>query len=138
MAVSSALRQLVRQRAGDCCEYCKIPQEFDEATFQIDHIRASKHGGPTVEENLAWACFPCNNHKGPNVAGYGETDEIQPLFNPRQDVWDEHFQWNGPELVGKTSNGSATIRVLAINLPDRVALRRELIEEGVFPPIPRS
>lgn len=134
MAVSSSLRQFVRQRASGCCEYCQMPQEFDEATFQVDHIRAGKHQGPTVADNLAWACFPCNNHKGPNVAGYAETDEIQPLFNPRQDVWDEHFEWNGPELVDRTPKGAATINVLAINLPDRVAFRRELVEEGIFPP----
>jgi 5-methylcytosine-specific restriction endonuclease McrA len=111
-----------------------MPQAFDEATFQVDHIRAGKHEGATVAENLAWACFPCNNQKGPNVAGYSETDEIHPLFNPRKDHWNDHFEWDGPELVGKTATGQATINVLYINLPDRVALRRELIVEGVFLP----
>jgi hypothetical protein len=36
-------------------------------------------------------------------------------------------------LVGRTAVGRTTISVLRINLPDRVRLRRELIEEGVFP-----
>ncbi len=36
-------------------------------------------------------------------------------------------------LKGKTPVGRVTVYVLAINLSFRVALRRALIEEGVFP-----
>jgi hypothetical protein len=45
----------------------------------------------------------------------------------------DHFEWNGPLLVGKTPVGSVTIDVLAINLPYRVTLRTALFEEGIFP-----
>ena len=62
------------------------------------------------------------------------TNEIVPLFNPRQDRWVDQFAWNGPVLVGKTPVGTVTIAVLAINLPYRIALRAALIEEGIFPP----
>jgi hypothetical protein len=37
-------------------------------------------------------------------------------------------------LAGRTPQGRATVRVLKINLDHRVEFRRELIEEGVFPP----
>jgi len=40
--------------------------------------------------------------------------------------------WNGAILVGRTRIGRATIRVLAINDPDAVAFRAELMDEGVF------
>lgn len=112
-----------------------MPQEFDPLPFQIDHIIARKHGGPTSAENLALACFSCNNHKGPNIAGIDpDTQALARLFHPRQDDWSEHLIWNGPELMGKTPIGRVTIAVLAINLPHRIALRHALIEEGVFPP----
>jgi hypothetical protein len=37
-------------------------------------------------------------------------------------------------LTGLTACGRATIRVLKINLEHRVEFRRQLIEEGSFPP----
>lgn len=135
MAVSRAQRRNVKDRAGDRCEYCQMPAELDEAPFQVDHLRPEKHHGQTVLENLAWTCFPCNNHKGCNVAGYDpHTDQMEPLFNPRKHVWTEHFQWDGPRLLGKTAISRTTIDVLAINAADRVAFRQELIAESLFPP----
>ncbi len=133
MTVSAKLQRLVRERAGDCCEYCQLPAEFAWLPFQIDHIISEKLHGPTTAENLAWSCEPCNSHKGPLAAGYLTGKHI-PLFHPRQDRWSDHFQWNGPLLVGKTDCGLATIDVLVINRADRVEVRRALIAEGVFPP----
>ena len=56
------------------------------------------------------------------------------LFHPRRQQWHRHFRWDGPVLVGRTQTGRATIRVLAINAPDRVEHREGLIAEGLFPP----
>jgi hypothetical protein len=50
--VNTQLRQEVIERAGHCCEYCRINQEDQFFAFEIDHIIAEKHGGPTVTENL--------------------------------------------------------------------------------------
>jgi HNH endonuclease len=47
------LDQFVRQRAGDRCEYCLIPQSEREFRFQIDHVIARQHRGATLPENLA-------------------------------------------------------------------------------------
>ncbi len=40
-----------------------MPQEFDVAHFEIDHIRPQVHNGLTIAENLAWSCFPCNSQR---------------------------------------------------------------------------
>jgi hypothetical protein len=55
------------------------------------------------------------------------------VFHPRTDNWADHFRWDGPELVGRTPIGEVTIAVLAINQPAAVAVREELMAEGVFP-----
>ena len=96
---------------------------------------AGKHGGQTSAENLALSCFYCNGHKGPNIGGLDpETGQLSRLFHPREDVWSDHFRWDGPALIGKTPVGRATIAVLSINAVDFVLLRVSLIREGVFPP----
>jgi hypothetical protein len=60
--------------------------------------------------------------------------EIVPLFNPRRQQWVRHFRWRGAFLIGKTKCARATIRVLNINLEDRLRLRAILCAAGVFPP----
>ncbi len=80
-----ALEDRVWQRALSRCEYCQGPQEYDRLPFEIDHIIALKHRGPIRRGNLCLACFACNNHKGPNVAGVAETTKtVVKLVNPRR------------------------------------------------------
>ena len=80
-------------------------------------------------------CSFCNRHKGPNLAGRrSRKQRIVPLFNPRRHKWSRHFRWDGPELIGRTPQGRATVIALKINLEHRMDLRQGLIEEGVFPP----
>jgi hypothetical protein len=99
----------------------------------VDHIIAQQHGGTTTIENLAWSCLHCNKHKGPNIAGIDPASgQLSPLFHPRKQRWERHFAWDGPILLGRTHSARATIQVLAINHPDFVAFRAELLEEGVF------
>ncbi|MFM7165558.1 MAG: HNH endonuclease [Planctomycetaceae bacterium] len=132
------LRQLVLERARFCCEYCQMPQAFSDAGHEMDHIIAEKHGGLTTSENLALACFHCNNHKGPNIAGVDpESGAVTRLFHPRLDRWNEHFYWSGAVLCGQTSIGRTTVRVLDVNIRHRLLHRQALVEEGVFPPFNR-
>jgi hypothetical protein len=130
------LAQEVRRRAGDACEYCRMPQaNYPTVAFPIDHIRARQHGGRTTLANLALSCLHCNSHKGPNIAGIDPaTNKLTKLFNPRRHKWAKHFRWSGPYLVGRTAVGRVTIAVLALNHPDVVEVREALIEEGLFPP----
>jgi hypothetical protein len=114
-----------------------MPHEFDPLPYQIDHVIARQHRGTTSFDNLALACLACNNHKGPNIAGIdpdAADENVVRLFRPHDDVWEDHFTWDGPYLRGKTAIGRVTVYVLAMNLAYRVALRQTLISEGVFPP----
>jgi hypothetical protein len=133
--MDESLAQQVRERAGNVCEYCHMPQAFYQTVFQIEHIIAKQHSGRTVLGNLALACLRCNGHKGPNIAGLDPvTKKLTGLFNPRRHKWERHFRWEGAYLVGRTPAGRVTIHVLAMNDPDTVRAREELMEEGVFPP----
>jgi len=110
-----------------------LPENVSDLPFHFDHIIAEKHRGLTVLANLAWACFSCNMHRGPNVAGIDPvTDEVVRLFRPRQDVWEEHFSWQGAWLYGQTPIGRTTVVVLEMNEPDAVMLRELLLVEGTF------
>lgn len=56
MSIPASLRRLVIQRADDRCEYCRISQAGQVATFHIDHILPVVANGETTPENLALAC----------------------------------------------------------------------------------
>ena len=84
--------------------------------------------------NSAWSCAQCNGAKGSDATAYDpDTDELVRLFNPRADSWEEHFSWDGPVLLGKTTIGRATVALLRINDPARVEQRRLLMEAGLYP-----
>jgi len=130
--MDAALQGLVRRRAYFRCEYCLLPQALVSTPFQFDHIIAQFHDGQTIADNLAYACFHCNNFKGPNVAGIDPaTGEIIRLFHPRRDAFAEHFKWEAEQIVGLTPVGRATIRTLRLNQPLRLVIRRSLLLEGV-------
>jgi hypothetical protein len=120
-------RQLVRRRARNCCEYCRIPQEATPFIgFHVEHIRAKQHTGDENPENLALACDRCNAFKGPNLTSVDpDTGVAVPLFNPRSDDWAEHLLFEAGEVLGLTPTGRATVRLLNMNAPRRVQLRRE-------------
>jgi hypothetical protein len=126
-------RELVRkvvERAGHRCEYCLLPEGALLLPFQIDHVIAEKHGGSTVEDNLALACPHCNRFKGPNIAGIDvESGDAVRLFHPRKDIWREHFNWDGARVAGCTPIGRATVQVLAMNADDLLLIRIELLKE---------
>lgn len=73
------------------------------------------------------ACSYCNFHKGPNIAAIDpDSGQIVPLFNPRRDLWADHFAWEGTVVVGRTAIGRATVELLAMNDWQRVELRENL------------
>ena len=124
--ITAELRQLVRQRAAERCEYCHLPEDFfPDAAFHVEHIIARQHGGGDEAENLALACHHCNLKKGPNIAGLDpQTGELTRLFHPRDNSWDDHFSLlpNGL-ILGRTDVGRTTEFVLAMNSDIRVAIR---------------
>ncbi len=118
-----ALCERVRTRAGQ--------RHAPFVSFHIEHIVPRQHGGSDDPSNLALACHRCNLHKGPNLTGIDpESGQIVRLFNPRDAAWEAHFTLQGTHVVGLTPTGRATVRVLAMNAPERVQLRTELSGNG--------
>jgi hypothetical protein len=114
----------VAARAARACEYCRIREQDDAYSFHVEHIIAVKHGGASELNNLAYSCQHCNLHKGPNLSGIDpESGEVVTLFHPRRDSWEHHFALAEFRFVGLTPMGRATVRVLAMNDPDRTQLR---------------
>lgn len=124
----------MRQRANGRCEYCRLPQAAAPYyTFHVEHIRARQHQGGDEPSNLALACPDCNAKKGPNIATVSPgTGVVIELFNPREHHWEEHFTMVGPEIIGITEIGRATIRLLELNEEERVAVRSQLLDEGAL------
>jgi len=133
--IPASLRRLVIQRAENRCEYCGISQIGQVATFHIDHIVPVVAGGETIAENLALACVSCSLRKGArqNLED-SETGEVVSILNPRQQVWKEHFDWNGVEVVGLTATGRATVQALDLNRATMLAIRAEEELLGRHPP----
>ncbi|MCV6637852.1 HNH endonuclease [Candidatus Albibeggiatoa sp. nov. NOAA] len=120
--ISTALRKLVSQRAQDICEYCLMPEIVSFSVHHIDHIIAEKHGGETEESNLALACLICNKHKGSDIASIDpETQNIVPLFHPRNDIWTAHFRLeNNGKIEGLTAIGRVTAKLLKFNTVEKM------------------
>ena len=92
-----------------------------------------RKGRVVVMDNLAWCCQGCNAKKGPNLSGWlKETGEVVPLFNPRQDNWDDHFAWDGLKIVGLTAIGRATAWLLEMNAEERIRWRAALRTHGLL------
>ena len=76
--------------------------------------------------NLARACSECNLAKGPNLAGLeSETGRLVPLFHPRTENWQDHFERRGLLSLGQTVIGRVTANVLNFNSDDRLAQRAQ-------------
>ncbi|MBI4658467.1 MAG: HNH endonuclease [Verrucomicrobia bacterium] len=123
-----AVTQLVRDRAGNRCEYCHLPQNRSVLRFHTEHIVARQHGGGDELDNLALACPECNRRKGTNLTGVDpDTGKVTQLFNPRRHPWEEHFSFEGSRIATITAVGRTTARLLAFNAGRRLRLREALL-----------
>jgi hypothetical protein len=130
----SEIRRLVHERADGCCEYCQTSEENSGQTMQVDHIDPK---GGNVLDNLCLSCWSCNNHKHKaRLAADPETGAHVPLFNPRTQVWSEHFEWTdgSTRIRGLTPVGRATVARLRMNRAVIVVARRRWAEGGYHPP----
>jgi hypothetical protein len=131
--MDAATVQSVRQRAGNRCEYCHLPQEFSGLRFHVEHIVARQHRGTDDADNLALACPECNCHKGTNLTGVDpDTGKVTPLFHPRRDRWADHFKIVDGGIVGKTAAGRTTTWLLEMNSSERQRMRQRLIKLGLL------
>lgn len=132
--IDPEMRRFVAERAERCCEYCRVPEVDFLIEFHVDHIRSIKHGGTTVPENLAYACSDCNAHKGTDLSTFLDNDAVfTRFFNPRTDLWSEHFETSEGVVYAQTPIGAATIKIFQINEIDRVIIRQELARDGRYP-----
>ena len=126
---------LVEGRAGSRCEYCRMHQALQGATFHVEHVLPTSRGGASGLDNLAWSCPGCNLHKSDRVDAVDpEGGAAVPLFSPRRDRWAELFRWEGYHLIGQTPVGRATVSALDLNHPRRLLIRRAEELLGLFPP----
>lgn len=133
--IPTKIRGEVEQRAGMLYEYCLMRDSDGHFKHHIDHILPRKHGGQTILENLALACWRCNLYKGTDVGSFDfETDgKFVRFFNPRTQIWTQHFQIesNG-EIIPLTAEARVAAKILRLNYETRIEERRELIEAGLY------
>ena len=133
--IPASLHAAVVLRAEQRCEYCRLSQLGQEAAFHVDHVRPRTAGGPTRLENLALACVSCSLRKWANQTAIDpDSGEEAPLFDPRTQVWSEHYRWAAEKVVPLTSTGRATVAALAMNRPMILAIRQEEAARGRHPP----
>ncbi len=131
--LSAELRESVKQRANERCEYCLLPQAFSLHKHEPDHVIPRQHSGQTSAANLALACFRCNRFKGPNVGSFDPaTGFLVPFFNPRNQRWADHFAWEEAIIRPLTPEARVTVIIFRLNDDDRVAERQSLMKAGLF------
>jgi 5-methylcytosine-specific restriction endonuclease McrA len=127
--MEARLRQFVRHRAKNYCEYCALPQASEPLPFHIEHIIPRQHGGKDSADNLALACHHCNLQKGTNLSGLDPvTEKLTRLFHPRLDDWDDHFKNRDGEIIGLSAIGRTTPTLLRMNEDGRLQLRESAVQ----------
>jgi hypothetical protein len=157
------VRDIVRLRALDACEYCLMPTTGPTTgKFHVEHIvargnwRAYQIGtlrGPLRRRdrllrasanhiaNYAWSCSFCNEGKSNETMGrYG--GRFVRFFDPRYDNWPDHFAFLPSSeygvIVGVTPIGEATVEGLGFNdggVESPLATRYVAIIKGMYPPV---
>ncbi|MGI4790662.1 MAG: HNH endonuclease [Janthinobacterium lividum] len=135
--ISAALRRLVIARADNLCEYCLLHEDDTFFGCEVDHIISEKHGGPTTEANLAYACFVCNRNKGSDIGSLmPSSGELVRFYHPRLDRWQDHFHLGGSEeiiIVPVSDIGRVTARIFGFNREERLLERQALQAAGRYP-----
>lgn len=126
---------LVSSRARHAREYCHAPEIVFNLPFEVEHVTPLARSGQTTEDNLALSCRSCNLYKSDHVSAVDEQmgQEVG-LFNPRRDVWQEHFSLvlETGEIDGLTPCGRATVTRLRINSAAQVEARKSWIRLGLL------
>lgn len=127
---------MVAQRAGFRCEYCRAPAALFNFPFEVEHVYPGSRGGSDNLGNLALSCRACNAFKGAAVRGTDPpTGSECDLFHPRRHRWEDHFQFDRDraETIGTTQIGRATVVSLRLNHVGQVRARREWMRLDQYP-----
>lgn len=136
-SISTRLRNRVAARANHRCEYCLTSQRVTGAQMHVEHIVPIAHGGTSHEDNLCLACAWCNSFKATAIRAVDPISRRKVgLFNPRTDIWGEHFYWSDDSalIIGLSAKGRATISALRMNNEFIVPARRQWVIAGWHPP----
>jgi hypothetical protein len=131
----AATVRLVYERAKGCCEYCQTCEKVTGQAMHVEHIDPQGDDHP---DNLCLSCPSCNLSKAQAIAAVdSQTMESVSLFNPRKQLWSDHFEWvdNIERLVGRTPIGRATVERFKMNRDRIVIARRIWIKAGEHPPM---
>lgn len=134
--MNKTLKQAIKIRAKYCCEYCLTPEYFSPDPFENDHIQPSSKDGDNDFENYAFSCSGCNGFKFNAIEAIDPASaQVVRLYNPRKDIWNEHFCWdeNFTVLLGISPIGRATVFKLKLNRTGLINLRVALRTVGEFP-----
>lgn len=134
---SKPVSHQVRERADYRCKYCQASEWLTGQQHEIDHVHPKVLGGHTTLDNLALACSACNGHKHDETEAIDPvTNEFTPLYNPRTQIWPDHFAWSkdGLTIIGLTTCGRATIHLLQMNRPLALAARSIWVMVRRHPP----
>lgn len=97
--------------------------------MHVEHINPA--GGDYLD-NLCLACPNCNLSKAAAVTAVDpDTGEEVPLFNPRNQIWSQHFAWvdNYAVIRGLAPTGRATR--FKMNRPRIVLARKRWVQAGL-------
>lgn len=135
--INKELDKRLRHDAKNRCGYCQNPQELMPYKLEIEHLNPIANGGETIEENLWLACRECNAHKATKTEAIDNlTNKTVKLFNPRTQIWKEHFEFSEDfsKIIGKTPTGRATVEALQMNNIYQTTARLAWSETSKFPP----
>jgi 5-methylcytosine-specific restriction endonuclease McrA len=135
--IPEKLKEKVRKSANYRCGFCLFQEYYSHTTFQIDHIIPISKCGTNNEQNLWLVCEICNRAKSDKLEGFDSATNLTvPIFNPRTQNWDEHFNWseNYTQIVGKTPIGRVTVSELNLNKERLVRVREDWVSVGWHPP----
>lgn len=137
MTISEQLRHQVIAEADYRCEYCKTSSRLTGIPLVMEHILPRVLEGTDDRQNLAASCYRCNEFKGVKTHAIDpEMGQLVALFNPRTQIWTEHFSWvnGGTQIAGITPTGRATVIALRLNNENIVEARAIWVEAGWHPP----
>jgi len=138
VTIPENVRRQVSEEANHYCEYCKTSSRLTGTPLVIEHILPRSLGGSDDRSNLAASCYRCNEFKGAkNHAADPESEQLVPLFNPRNQLWADEFIWgnDGTHIIGVTPIGRATVIALRLNNENIVEARAIWIEFRWHPPL---
>ena len=136
--IPEEIQQKVRKRAKYLCEYCHASEKWQYVTFSVDHVIPLSQQGTNTFDNLALACFHCNRRKSNKTTAIDPKLKSEfPLFNPREQQWNDHFIWSSDNffIIGLTSIGKITVNTLLLNRERVINIRAADILVGRHPPV---